>query len=481
MEEPVEGRVHHVGRARVRGREGRARIGAAKAEPPGEVGRLGRVVGQPVCLPLVDDLELVLDVAQEAVGLGQLRRLRRRHVAARRETLERGQRPAHAQPRILAGVHELMRLDEELDLPDAAAAELHVARARRGIAQRHVDLALHRLEVGERPEVEVAAVDEGLELGEQRRAERAVARDHPRLEPRGALPRLPPALVVRERGRPRHGNRPLAAPGPEPQVDAEAEPVGGDLGEGAGHLLAHSGGELAHGATSRQLAVARIDVDEVDVGAVIELAAAELAHAEHGEAGILGMPLRQQPRANAPERRLDERLGERRELAHRLVHGGEPDQVAAADAHELAPVVAAERGCKLGAPERAGRPRSGERRGVLGHVPAGDGEHRLEQRGPAFSLGRKHGGEPGAPPEDAQQRGHAARLWRRLGRGEQPHEPVHGAERVGRRREPAGHLGGGGGGEPAGHRRGCGDHRRRVGHARGRKRIGAHGPSRSRR
>src|SRR5207249_10803987 len=164
------------------------------------------------------------------------------------------------------------------------AAEIHVARSL-GSAQRGVQPSLPRRQVLERPEVEVAAVDEGHELGDEAFAEGAVPAPRTGLQPRGALPRLPPGLVVRERRRERDDDRPLAAARAEPEIDAEDEAVARDLAERARHLLGEAREELPERAARRLFAVALVDVDQIDVGAVVELLAAELAHTENDEGG----------------------------------------------------------------------------------------------------------------------------------------------------------------------------------------------------
>src|SRR5207244_42637 len=94
-----------------------------------------------------------------------------------------------------------------------------------GVAQRRVDPALHRLQILDRREVEITAVDERLELGEEALPERLLAADGPGLQPCGALPRMAERLVVGDRRRQRDRERPLAAARAEPQVDPEGEAV----------------------------------------------------------------------------------------------------------------------------------------------------------------------------------------------------------------------------------------------------------------
>src|SRR5262249_38021814 len=102
----------------------------------------------------------------------------------------------------------LLRLDEEFDLTDAAAAELDVVPFDRDfiVAAIGVDLPLHRVHFGNRREVEIFAPDERSEPGEERLAGRDVARARPRFDQRGALPILSTALVVVERRRRGNGD-----------------------------------------------------------------------------------------------------------------------------------------------------------------------------------------------------------------------------------------------------------------------------------
>src|SRR5205823_10277315 len=159
----------------------------------------------------------------------------------------------------------------------------------------------------------------------------------------------------------RHRERPPSAAGAEAEVEPEAEPVGGHVAQGPRHLLAETREELAVRAAARVGAVALVDVHEVDVGAVVELAAAELAHAEDDEsprplAGPVGAPLGRETRARRVRRGVDDRLGERGELAHRLLDRRETEQIAPADPEELAAPVAAQPGMQLDTRQRPRHP-----------------------------------------------------------------------------------------------------------------------------
>ena len=122
--------------------------------------------------------------------------------------------PPPAQLRIAAAGDQLLGLDEELDLADAAAAELDVVAGDGDllVAAMIVDLALDRMDVGDRGEVEVFPPDIGRQLGEEGLAGRDVAGDRARLDQRGALPVLAEALVVLQRA-PRSRCAMLVAPG----------------------------------------------------------------------------------------------------------------------------------------------------------------------------------------------------------------------------------------------------------------------------
>ena len=77
-----------------------------------------------------------------------------------------------------AAGNELLGLDEELDLADAAAAELDIVALDGNlvVAAIGMDLPLHRVDVGHRGEVQILAPDEGRESGKQSLAGGDVAR-----------------------------------------------------------------------------------------------------------------------------------------------------------------------------------------------------------------------------------------------------------------------------------------------------------------
>src|SRR5262245_33956782 len=98
--------------------------------------------------------------------------------------------------------HQLLGLDEELDFADAATTELDVVSLDRVlvVAAVGMDLPFHGVDVSDRSKIEILAPDERRQAAEQRFARRDVAGTRPRLDHGGALPVLPGALVVVERG-----------------------------------------------------------------------------------------------------------------------------------------------------------------------------------------------------------------------------------------------------------------------------------------
>ena len=153
------------------------------------------------------------------------------------------------------------------------------------------------------------------------------AGDRPRLDPRVALPFAALRDEVRlERLEARH-QRSRIAIGPEPQVDAEGESVLGHRGEQRDELAAQVEEIFVVRELARPVGIALIRIDEhqVDVGRNIELAPAELAHADHRE--LLRLPGRRarraepgaQRRVGPIERGGDLLLGE---LAHRAADLG---------------------------------------------------------------------------------------------------------------------------------------------------------------
>ena len=148
----------------------RTRRVSAKPQKRAKLGEPSRIVGQRLRLLVGDHLQAVLDAC---AGRRRLRSSSSRDLAldpaALGEPAQRLQRLRHAQLRLAPAGDQLLGLHEELDLADAAAAELDVVAGDRDRAEaaKGVDLPLHGVDVGDGGEVEVLAPDEGRELVEE--------------------------------------------------------------------------------------------------------------------------------------------------------------------------------------------------------------------------------------------------------------------------------------------------------------------------
>ena len=145
-------RIMRLDPAQMRDDIGAELLEAGIAAEFGEAREFGCIERQALRLFVGDHLQTMFDAAEKFIGLRQFRNRLRAHPAVGvqfGEHVERA-RAAHARP--AAAENELLRLDEEFDFANAAAAELDVM-ARHGhllVAAEGVDLALHRVNVGDR-------------------------------------------------------------------------------------------------------------------------------------------------------------------------------------------------------------------------------------------------------------------------------------------------------------------------------------------
>ena len=247
-----------------------------------------------MALRIVEVLQRVLDAPQENIGLRELERRGLRQLLALGEHRQHGERRTHGKRGIAAAADELQRLRDELDLADAARPELHMAGelAPLDVAAHFGVQAAHGVERGV---VQVLAKDERahdlVELIVRAAGKR------PGLDPRIALPFaalgdevLLEEVVARD-------ERPRVAVRAQAHVDAEHEAVLGHIGKEP-HQPARRRFQ------ARRLFRPRMQEHQIDVGRNVELAAAELAHADD----------HQLRRAEPVERRCDREL---REVAHR--------------------------------------------------------------------------------------------------------------------------------------------------------------------
>ena len=122
--------------------------------------------GNGVGLLVLHHLQAMFQHAQEAIGLGSSRAAASLTWPRARKRFERGKRGGGAQARIAPAQDQLLGLDEEFDLADAAAPELDVVAGDGDLAEwpsMGMDLPLDRMDVLDRGEIEIAPPDKGFE------------------------------------------------------------------------------------------------------------------------------------------------------------------------------------------------------------------------------------------------------------------------------------------------------------------------------
>ena len=176
---------------------------------------LGRVW---ICRP-GDNLQLVLDIAQEQVGLRELPRPALLHIAVNFQAVERLEGLRSTQARIAPAINQGQRLHDEFELANPAKAELYVAIDQVWRSQFALDLPLHRAKLAQRVEVQIAAINETAELADQALPESDRTGNRPRPQQRRPLPGLTEALVEIQRALERHHQRRISV-----RPDAAADP-----------------------------------------------------------------------------------------------------------------------------------------------------------------------------------------------------------------------------------------------------------------
>src|SRR5260370_14733879 len=140
---------------------------------PGAVGR------ECMGLRVVDHLQTVLEAAQKAVIVDQFSRGRRIDAAGTRETAQCLASRPNLQLADPAAPDQLLGLGEEFDLPDTAPTGFDIVAfdGDSAAAAMRINLALDRVDVLDRCEVEVFTPDEGPQLTQKALRGNAIAGD----------------------------------------------------------------------------------------------------------------------------------------------------------------------------------------------------------------------------------------------------------------------------------------------------------------
>ncbi len=299
------------------------------------------IVRHDVAAPQLEQLDAVLQRAEELVRLLHRGTVAAADIAALDQRVQRMHRGGAAQRHVGAAVHELQQLHRELHVTQATGAELElpVAVVRRDVLD---DASTHRAYV--RHEVLAGAGHpdhrrEGVEIALR---ELLVARGIPGLEQCLELPGRGPSLVVRDMARQRAHERAGAAFGAEVGVDLPDRALAGVL---AAQL--HDGGGEAGRCADRRAVVGTlgrlVDEDDVDVAQVVELATAGLAHRHDREPAQLGSLV---GRSGDLERGAERGHREVGQLRRGLLERGQGGQVARRDVQQLAEVRHAQLVCR---------------------------------------------------------------------------------------------------------------------------------------
>jgi len=263
----------------------------------GDPGQVVVARGQHVGLLVVQVLDAVLHLAQEHIGAGHGVGRFLGHQPGLGQALQRVQRGAAAQLGELPAAHHLQQLHGELDLADAAARELHVIGALgvpgAAFGRMVADLAVQGTQRIEHAVVQVAAEHEGQHHTAQRlhlgAANAVTWRHHPALEPGKPLPLTALDLQVFLQRRQRHRGRARVAVGAQRQVHTEHKTMLGGVAhqavdglDGARKVFVVGDAAPAIG-HARRFSVVFVHVDQVDVAGHVQLAGAELAHADDPE------------------------------------------------------------------------------------------------------------------------------------------------------------------------------------------------------
>ena len=317
----------------------------------------------------------MLDDAQEAIAGLEALGVLVADVAALPQPCQGQQRLGRPDRLVRAPVDQLQELRGELDVPQAAGAQLDLRiRVLRG--QQSDDPAAHGPDAFDEP----LALARGPHVVAERVGEVAaqhhVPGDGTRLQQGLELPRLRDVLVVRVELLDGAQEATRLSLGPQSGVQLPqrglAPRCAHDLGDPGDHRLRD-----AHGVLIRRLSVrgcvrrGRVGVDDVDIGHVVELPRAALAHRDDGHADA---SRRIQLGARDRERGLDGGPGQiGQDPAHLVDHGlgrGDLEVIGSESQHDV----------PVGAPQRVGAllPRDRGDRG--GHLPVRIRAHCLEER-----------------------------------------------------------------------------------------------------
>ena len=270
----------------------------------------------------------MLDGAQKGIAIDQDAIFVGPEVTVLAQPRQGFERVTGAQLRLALAVGQLQVLRHKLGVADRAFTQLDVAPDTIGLAQLRLGQLFHRVHFSAH-RVGAGAEQQGIGAAQEPRAHRFVTGHDACPQQRLFLPQPGIACQVGQIPVHRRDQRADAAPGAQAHVDAIEE----TLGRGLGQRLDQP---LAQPLERRDVAIRQ--KQQVDVGAVVELTAAQLAHAEHHK--TLG---RHPQRAGQQlETDPDDAVGQLRELRRHRGQVEQADQIARPDAQQLPVMVSAQ-------------------------------------------------------------------------------------------------------------------------------------------
>jgi len=172
-----------------------------------------------VRLPIEEQLQPVLGLAEEPVGICQDVDLLARQATGDFEGFERRERVPLPYGWQVAAVQQLQELHGVFDVADAAAAGLHVVVVGPRGGRPVLHAALERLHLVDLGETEVLAIDERLDGPDELPAEGQIAGRGADLDERLPFPGSAHRVVVGERSGEAAGQRPALPARAKPQID----------------------------------------------------------------------------------------------------------------------------------------------------------------------------------------------------------------------------------------------------------------------
>ncbi len=198
-----------------------------------------------------------------------------------------------ADPGIPSPACELESLHGKLKLAESSPAQFDIHLVRAGPAEFRIDPVLHFLDLQGVERGCFVGVDGLLDSPEECPPQHRVAGRVPGLDEGLLFPGFRPCAVVGQRGAEGMDQLPVLPSGPQSQVHAKDLPFRGDPSDLLGQFLrqprekfAIRDDRIGVALHSRGMSLAAEEIDDIDVGAVVQLLASQFAQRQDREGGF---------------------------------------------------------------------------------------------------------------------------------------------------------------------------------------------------